>query len=62
MNEIIFFKIQVCSKSIEIETVFTKTEMNNEWNVNFLQNSYLGIQHAYFIKFSIGWSTSETPL
>ena len=24
------------TKTIETEVVFTKTEMNNEWNVNFL--------------------------
>ena len=30
---------KVCSKSIEAEAVFTTTEMNNEWNVNFLQNT-----------------------
>ena len=27
------------SKSIEAQAVFTKTEMNNEWNVNFLLNT-----------------------
>ena len=26
-------------KSIKIEAVFTKKEMNNEWNFNFIQNS-----------------------
>ena len=25
-------------KSIKTEAVFTKIEMNNEWNFNFLQN------------------------
>ena len=25
------------------EAVYTKTEMNNVWNVNFLENSSLGI-------------------
>ena len=29
------------------ETVFTKTEMNNKSNINFLQNSPLSIQHTY---------------
>ena len=40
MNEtLIFFKIQaVLKKSIETEAVFTKREMNNEWNVDFRQN------------------------
>ena len=32
----IFFQIQACLKIIETEAVFTKPEMNNEWNVNFL--------------------------
>ena len=27
--------------------------MNHKWNVDFLQNSPLGIQHIYFNKFSI---------
>ena len=31
-------------KSILTETVFIKTEMNNKGNINFLQNSLLGIQ------------------
>ena len=30
---------EVCSKSIETEAIFTKTVLNNEWNINFLQNS-----------------------
>ena len=30
-------KNEVRSKGIETETVFTKTEMKNEWNVHFLQ-------------------------
>ena len=29
----------VCSKRIETEAVFTKTETNNKLNVNFLQNT-----------------------
>ena len=29
---------EVNKKSIKTGTVFTKTEMNNEWNVNFLKN------------------------
>ena len=41
MNEtLIFFKIRdVFLKTIETDAVFTKTEMNNEWKVNFLQNT-----------------------
>ena len=33
---------------------------DNEWNINFLQNSALAIQHKYSSEFSIGWSNSET--
>ena len=29
-------KYELCWKSIRTEAVFTKTEINNEWNVNFL--------------------------
>ena len=47
--------ILVCSKCIEIEAVFTKTEMKNEWNINFFQNCYLGI-YPCPNKFSIGQS------
>ena len=32
----LFYKM--CSKSIKTKAVFTKTEMNNEWNIHFLQN------------------------
>ena len=32
-------KYELCWKSIETEAVFTKREMNNEWNVDFLQNT-----------------------
>ena len=47
------------SKSVETEVVFTKTEMNNKWNINFLQNSPFNI----FIQvFFIGQITSETSL
>ena len=31
------------SKSIETKAIFTKIEMNNEWNVHFFQNIPLGI-------------------
>ena len=31
------------SKSLENEAVFTKEEMNNKWNFNFIQNSLLRI-------------------
>ena len=40
MNEtLIFFKIQHELKNIGNEAVFTKTEMKDEWNVDFLQNT-----------------------
>ena len=32
-------KYELCWKNIEIEAVFTKREMNNEWNVDFLLNT-----------------------
>ena len=32
-------KYEVYWKSIETEAVFTKKEINNEWNVHFLQNT-----------------------
>ena len=41
-----------------MKTVFTNTEINNEWSVNFLQNSLLDIQ--YTIEFSIGRSTANS--
>ena len=31
-------KCELCSKSFDTEAIFTKTDINNEWNVNFLQN------------------------
>ena len=43
-------------------TELTKTEMNNKWNVNFLQNNPFSIQHIYSSEFSVGRSTSETSL
>ena len=36
--------------------------MNNEWNINFFQNSLLGIWRTYSREFSICWSNSETSL
>ena len=36
-------KYEICWKSIETEAVFTKSEMNEERNVDFLQNTrYVG--------------------
>ena len=53
---------KVCSKSTEKEAVFTKTKINNEWNVDFFLNSRLGIQQTCSNEFSISRSTSETPI
>ena len=39
MKYYFFAKYELCSKSIETEAVFTETDMNNEWNINFLQNA-----------------------
>ena len=39
---------EVCSKSIKTKAVFTKAEMNNEWNINFLQNS-LFVQRVFHL-------------
>ena len=47
-------------KSFDTKVVSIKIEMSNEWNVGFLQNSPLGIQHTYSTKFPIGQRTSET--
>ena len=38
IETLISFKIKVWSKSIDNQAVFTKTEINKEWNVNFLKN------------------------
>ena len=35
-----FSKYEICSKSNETEAVFTKTDMNNEWNVIFFFSKY----------------------
>ena len=52
MNEtLIFYKMCGVLKKSEIEAVFNKTEMNNEWNVS----------HLFFnILFSMGFSLVET--
>ena len=49
-------------KSIKTEALFTKIEMNNEWNVKFLKNCPFGIQYIYSIEFSFRGSTSESFL
>ena len=53
---------KVCSKSIGTEALLSKTEMNKEQNINFLQNKTLGIQHTYSIEFSMGGSTFKISL
>ena len=60
--QIIFVVCKVCSKSVETEAVLSKTQMNNEWNINFLQNRSFGIQYTYSSEFSVGQKTSETQL
>ena len=44
------------SKGIKTETVFTKTEMNNEWNINSLQKTYFSkvfhwLKHLWIASF-----------
>ena len=34
---------EMCWKSIKTKAVFANIEMNNDWNITFLQNSPLGI-------------------
>ena len=53
---------KLCFTSIQTEAVFTNTEMNNEWNINFFQNSPLGIQQNYSSNFSTTWSTQRISL
>ena len=53
---------EVRSKSIETEAVFTKKEMNNKWNINFIQVSPLAIKHSYSNEFYIDRSTYKTTL
>ena len=43
----LFVSMRLEKESIESVTESTKTEINNEWNVNFLQNSHLHIQHPH---------------
>ena len=46
-----------CSKSIETDAVFTETEIDKEWNINFLSDSPLGIRQTYSSKVFNGQST-----
>ena len=38
-------------KRIVKEAVFTKREIDNEWNINFLWNKRFGIQHSFQSEF-----------
>ena len=55
-----------CLQSIETETVFTKTEMINEWNINFLkkndQNSKSTKIKALFTKTKMNNSLLNTGM
>ena len=44
---------EMCSKFIETGVVFTEKEINNQWNVSFLQSKNLGIQNSYSSLFYI---------
>ena len=51
--------------TVDKQVVFKKYqdwEMNDHWNINFLQNCLLSIQHTYSSEFSIDQCTSETSL
>ena len=50
------------SKSIKTEAVFTKTEISNDGNVNFLLDSSVSIAPEYFSEFPIGPNISENVL
>ena len=50
---------EICSTSIETESVFANIEVNNKWSVNFIQNSRFGIQRNYSSDF---FSLVEAPL
>ena len=50
---------EVCSKCIETE-VFTKTEINNAWQI-FFKEVFLTFTNIYTCEFSISRSTSEAP-
>ena len=53
---------KIYSERINSEVAFTKIEKNEEWNVSFLQNTPLTIQHTYSCQFSIDRTTFETSL
>ena len=43
----------MCWKSIKSEAVFTETELNNEWNINFLQYSPLPFNKHFQVSFTL---------
>ena len=58
MTETLIFlsKYKFSSKSIKTETIFSKREINKEWNINSIQNSPLDIHYVYSaVQFSINW-------
>ena len=49
-------------KNIEIETLFKfNTDINNKWNINFIQSSLLGVHNTYSSEFFIVRSTFKIP-
>ena len=58
-SDMLFSLYSICVKNIETKALFTKAEINNRWNVNFLLNS---LPHICDINSSlcfICWSSSE---
>ena len=52
--------VMLKKKRIKADALFTKTDMNNEWNVDFLWDSYLSIQQAYSSEHFCSRSISES--
>ena len=50
----------MCHKSIEIEAVFTKIEMKNEWNVNFSEYKVCQNVPKISIPFSLAQSVERS--
>ena len=44
----------MCSKNMNNDSVFIKTEIRNEWSMKFLKLSFFGIQNMYSSEFSVG--------
>ena len=54
MNEtLISLKYVMCWKSIKSEAVFTKTQMNNEWNINFFKKPPWYLAHLFLSTFPL---------